>query len=305
MSVDIPRDRWSRPLIKQPDGKDLAYARASSLGKALEDQTALTNWKMRTTLVGASMAPDIVLSAAAHREDKRKLDALVQDCLNVARSHARAEVGTALHKILETIDRGGDPGPYPQAFAADVQAYRRATRGWRYAGLEQFVVCDELAAAGSFDRLRVMPGGRRRIVDLKTGASLDYAALSIAVQLAVYANGETYDPADGARTSLGDVDRQWATVVHLPAGEGRCQVYDVDIAAGLEAAREALRVKELRQAARKWLAPTAVQRLEDAIAEAESPDHLADLWSTRAPEFTQELRDLAAARHALLAAGLA
>ena len=73
----------------------------------------------------------------------------------------------------------------------------------------------------------------------------------------------------------------------------------------LDPAREALRVKELRQAARKWLAPTAVQRLEDAIAEAESPDHLADLWSTRAPEFTQELRDLAAARHALLAAGLA
>jgi hypothetical protein len=301
---EIPRDQWGKPLILQADGKTRAYARASSLGKVLEDETTLTRWKMRTTLIGATLAPDVVLSASAHRQDKAKLDRLVEDCMSAARSHARAEIGTALHKLLETIDQGIDPGPFPEQYAADVEAYKQATTGWTYAGMERFVVCDDLKAAGSFDRLRRMPDGRLRVVDLKTGSSIDYSTLSIAVQLAVYANGEEYDPRDGTRSSLGDVDRDWAIVVHLPAGEGRCTVYDVDINNGLYAAHLAMKVKGMRYPSRKWF-KVAAPDLEALIAEAPSPDHLADLWSTRAPEFTAELQALAAARHALLTQGVA
>ncbi len=306
--AQVKRDRWQRPLIKQADGTEVPYTRASSLGKVLEDQAALTSWKQRMTLVGASLADHIMISVAAHREDvdanKSKLNQLAQQALDAAQAHGRAEIGTALHRLTQTIDEGRDPGPFPAQFVGDVAAYRSATLGWEYAGMEQFVVCDELRVAGSFDRLRRMPDGTLRIVDLKTGSSVDYAGLSFAVQLAIYAHGQVYDPATGQRTPLGDVDLKWGTVVHLPALKAACRIYRVDLEQGWEAAKTAITVKDMRGRAKAWIEPDpdASAPLSDLIAAATTPDHLKWLWKAYQGEFTPELQELAAARHALLAA---
>ena len=310
LRAEIPRDRYGRPMIRQPDGSTIPYTRASSLGKVLEDQAALTSWKQRMTLVGASLADHIMVSVAAHRENldanKTKLNQLAQQALDAAQAHGRAEIGTALHRLTQTLDEGRDPGPYPAQFVGDVGAYLKRTAGWVYAGMEKFVVCDDLQVAGSFDRLRVMPDGSRRIVDLKTGSSVDYSGLSIAVQLAIYAHGHLYDPTTGERTPLTGVDQARADVVHLPVGGARCDVRPVDIAKGWEAAHLAIKAKAMRADARHWIAPAEQPDhagLADLIGAAATPGHLTALWKAFGSDFTPDLLKLAAARHALLAAG--
>ena len=247
------------------------------------------------TLVGATYAQHIMLSVAAHRDDRKKLDQLAQQALDAAQAHGRAEIGTALHKLTQTLDDGTDPGPYPGEYAADIAAYLQATQGWRYAASGTFVVCDELGVAGTFDRLLDLTP--RRISDLKTGSTVAYGGLSIAVQCAVYAHGQTYDPATGERGSLGDVDQETATVVHLPAGEGRCAVYDVDIAAGWEAAKLAVQVRNARTAARTWL---TVRRdtdpIADLIAAAGTPDAVRGVWAAHEADWLPVHTVLARAR---------
>ena len=325
-TVEIPRDRWGRPLVKQPGGGQVAYTRASTLGKALEEQSALAAWKQRMTLIGVTLAPHLAMSAAAHREDasaagKAKLNDLCEQAMQAAQAGARAEIGTALHKLLETVDAGRDPGPFPAEYHADVEAYRIATAGFRWLGAEQFVVCDQLQAAGTFDRTRIVPPKPRsrakptvRVVDIKTGASVDYAWLSIAVQLAVYAHGERYDAGTGERTPLGldpatgevyDVDLRVAEVVWLPAGEGRAQVIEVDIASGWTAAGLATGVRKLRKEAKSWAsaAAPAEPTLEQLVESAPSVEALTALWQSHGAGFTDELTQLATARYALLAQG--
>jgi hypothetical protein len=315
----ISRDRWGRPLIIPPGGgKPVAYTRASTLGKVLEEQSALTAWKQRMTLVGATLAPHIMVSVAAHRDDKAKLNELAEQAMAAAQAGSRAEIGTALHKLTETIDSGGDPGPYPAEFHADIEAYRRATAGWRYLAMETFVVCDELQVAGTFDRLRhfTVSDQPRQIVDLKTGSSVEYSGLSFAVQLAVYAHGSLYNPRTGERTPLG-ANQRTGLIVHLPAGEGRCDIYEVDIWEGWQAATTACEVRDMRKNARKWLRPATPTPTEAPAAEPEAPtpadlaswipqaptvEALTALWGQHSHLFDQALTDLATARHAELTA---
>ena len=46
-----------------------------------------------------------------------------QQALDAAQAHGRAEIGTALHRLTQTLDEGRDPGPYPAQFVGDVGAY--------------------------------------------------------------------------------------------------------------------------------------------------------------------------------------
>jgi hypothetical protein len=299
-AATINRDRWGRPLIIPPGGgKPIAYTRASTLGKVLEEQSALTAWKQRMTLIGASLQPHLMLAVSAARDDKTKMNDLAEQAMAAAQAGARAEVGTAIHKLTEIIDAGRDPGPYPADYKPDIDAYLAATAGWTYQAMETFVVCDELQTAGTFDRLT------DRIVDLKTGRTVEYSGLSFAVQLAVYSHGSLYDPATGQRTPL-EVDQQVGTVVHLPAGEGRCEVYDVDLHEGWLAACLAFDVRETRGKARRFLTPAkpagpppvTAEQLAVWIPQAPTVAALTDLWSQHSGMFTPELETAAAARFA-------
>src|SRR5690606_327328 len=60
----IPRDRFKRPLIVPPDGgTPVAYTRATTLAKTLDDTYNLQQWAERQVLVGAGMRPDLGVSA--------------------------------------------------------------------------------------------------------------------------------------------------------------------------------------------------------------------------------------------------
>lgn len=313
----LQRDRYGRPLIRLPDGSRVVpYTRVTTLAKTLEEQSALTAWKQRMTLVGASLAPHLMLSVAAHREDRDKLNELAGQAMEAAQAGAKAEIGTSLHRICETIDLGGDPGPYPEQYAPDIRAYQAATGGIEWLAVEQFIVLDDMQVAGTTDRIGVYKG-RPVIADIKTG-SIEYGALSIACQLACYANGEAYDVATCARTPLPEhLDDKIGLVIHLPAGQGRCELHEVDLHAGYDAALQSIRVRDMRRGAKGWMRPVPLEEPADAdpqpdaqvlrtwISQAPDAEALASLWTAHPTAFTPELTELAGARHALLVAGLA
>jgi len=274
---DVTRDRWGRPLITPPGGgKPVAYTRVTTLAKTLEDQSALTSWKQRMTLEGASLRPDIVTSAAAHRGDKAQLNKLCEQAMDAAQAGAKATIGTALHKILEKIDLGQDPGPVPEQHHADIRAYRElmVRTKLRIVGCEVFLVLDDLQVAGTTDRILQAEDGTLIIGDLKTG-SIEYGGLSISCQLACYSNGLVYDPATGQRQTLaerfgGKVNEDLGYVIHLPSGEGRAELVEADLAQGWQVAFGSLSARAWRKDSRKWLQSTGLKVDANAVPQVET-----------------------------------
>lgn len=254
--VEVPRDRWQRPLIIPADGGDpVPYVRVSTLAKTLDDLSNLMAWKQRKTAEGLVRRPDLLtrISGAINNGDpdtdwptKRELNKVCREAMDAASASKGASVGTGLHALTEAVDRGEEPQFVPDADRARLDAYRQATAGYTPLASEQFVVCDELAAAGTFDRLWRTPDGRVVVGDLKTGKSDPDYPLAVAMQLAIYAHGDRYDPETGGRSPLHEgLNRTVGLLVHLPASGG-CRVVPLDLERGWRAACLAVQVREVR-----------------------------------------------------------
>lgn len=251
MTVEPERDRWGRPLILQPDGTTVAYTRASTLGKALTDSSGLTKWKLRQVLLGVGRRPDLYARAATADPAGRNggLDEVAEQALAAAESSRGANLGTAIHSATELVDRGEPLSRVPDVVREHVAAYLDLIKPLGIEGIEEFVVNDPLQAAGTFDRLYRLPDGAVVIGDLKTGRadSPKYAAGEWAVQLAVYAGGQRYDPDDGSRSRLHpDLDPSRGLIVHLPADGTRPGLFTLNLDWGRAAADLAVRVRKFR-----------------------------------------------------------
>ena len=152
--------------------------------------------------------------------------------------------------------------------------------------------------AGTFDRL-VRHRGRLTIADVKTG-SIEWGMGRIAMQLAVYAHGQHYDPLTHQRTTLGGVDLETALVIHLPAGQGVCELVPVDIAKGWAAIPLAQQIRAWRQA--KWPTTPLDTSLAIRITQAATLDDLLHLWEANVEQWSDELTALAKTRRALIEA---
>lgn len=240
----IERDGYGRPLIVPPGGgKPKAYTRATTFAGTMEDTYNLGLWQQRMTAVGLSERADLLLAVSAHRDDKKRLDEIVEQAKEAAQAHAAATTGTALHALAEQLDRGQVVPTVPEAYLDDLAAYARTTQGMTHLHIERLLVLDDLKVAGTPDRVVEYKGGRY-IADIKTG-SITYGMGKIAVQLALYSRGHLYDPETGQREPLG-VDQRNALVIHLPAGTGTCSLHWVNIAAGWEAVQHAAWVRSWR-----------------------------------------------------------
>ena len=234
--VDVPRDRWSRPLITPPDGgKPVPYTRVSTLAKALDDKTSLMDWKCRQVAIGLGKRADLVAKAGAvPADDKRTLNEVVKDAMTAAESERAANLGTALHALSEQVDAGVDIDALPEWARDDLRAYRAALAGLEVIAAEMFVVTDEVQAAGTFDRLLRLPDGRIVVADLKTGQSDPSYPHGVTQQIATYSRGHLYDPEKGRvghLPSLG-VDQSVGLLIHMPAGSGTCTLYTLDLEMG-------------------------------------------------------------------------
>ena len=242
----INRDRWGRPLVIPPGGGNpIPYTRATTVAGTLDDTHALTRWKQRQTAIGLADRPDLALAVTAHRDDKRQLDDVCEQAMEASQSSAKATTGTALHTLTEHVDRGDELPTIPDGVAADLNAYQQATVGLEVISIEQFVVLDDLKIAGTADRI-VRWGGMNFIADLKTG-QISYGIQKIAAQLAIYSRGDAYNIDTGDRNPLPDVHPTAGIVIHLPAGEARCELHWIDLRRGWEAVQLALQVRAWRK----------------------------------------------------------
>ncbi|MER6314639.1 hypothetical protein ABT237_12830 [Streptomyces sp. NPDC001581] len=264
-------------------GTPKPLTRTTTYIDCIEDKSALTAWKSRMTLVGASRDPALVARTKElnpeSREGKAALDELAERAVSLAGANRKREYGTHLHTLSEAVDRGEPlPAGTSDRDLADMAAYKMAMVGFDTVAIERFVVVDELGVGGTFDRLLHYsgpgPDGRHfeglLIGDLKTG-SVQYGGLKMASQLAVYAHGERYDhtrfPVDGrdkkalaawrktpvsadeaatAYAEAGEVSRDWGVIIHLPAGEAQCTLYWANLRIGWEAALLARDIRRMR-----------------------------------------------------------
>lgn len=245
-AAEIRRDRWGRPLIHPREGgTPIPYTRTSSLSSALTDQSALKSWYARNVARGLAARPDL-LSAVAVAKDDAEVGRLAEQAADVAGGTAAATTGTTLHRVTELADLSEPLPPLPPQVAADLDAYQQATAALTVLDCERFVVCDELQAAGSLDRLVRLPDGRVVVADLKTGKAPQRYALGAAVQVATYAHSARYDPGTGERSPIHpDLDLTVGLLIALPQGSATCGLYLLDLAAGYAAAKHATTVRRI------------------------------------------------------------
>ncbi|MFD6636785.1 hypothetical protein ACFWDN_13320 [Micromonospora chalcea] len=292
-----PRDRWKRPLIHVP-GKDklVAYTRCTTFIDVIEDKSALSKWGKRMVLRGATMAPQIVREAVGldHTDPagKKALDQKAEALVNIAGANDKREKGSDHHLLSEFVDRGEPlpevlqrpgrpPTPVTEQDRKDMAAYMMATLDLEVVHAERLVVVDEMQVAGTPDRVSFYDGPGpgavvkaadkakfppgyfpdhitgNLITDLKTG-SVEYGALKMAMQLAMYSRGQFYDWRTQTRTPLPDVNQQWGLIINLPPGSGMCEVYWIDLTTGWKGVQVAKIVRELRKD-KKVMFPVNVQ----------------------------------------------
>ncbi|AGM12054.1 exonuclease [Streptomyces phage Goby] len=294
----VPRDGHGKPLvIPEEGGKPKALVRTTTFIDCIEDKSSLVDWGKRMVLVGAQKRPSL-LDAVAELDpndnaDKKKLNALAERALDISGANDKREKGTHLHDLSEYVDRGEQiPSHASEQDLEDMMAYMMATAPLTVHSVEQFVVCSQLGVGGTFDRTYgyegLDPDGKlvsgRFIGDLKTG-SVEYGGLKMAMQLAIYSRAKKYDhtmfPAPDrakdekawnkwkktevsaeeiaqAYTVPEPVNQDWGIIVHLPSGEGVCNLYWVDLNVGWKAAQLALTIREMRSLSRKAMRPFVV-----------------------------------------------
>lgn len=258
----IPRHgRDGRPKVfpesefgqKAPKGE--WYTRTTTFIDCLDDKSQIADWKLRLLMEGIHRRPNFMEEYLAIEDPlnagKGQVNKLAQRALQVAGIEDKADVGSAIHKVSEDLDAGKPIGWVPPEFEKDIAAYVQAVTeaGLKIVGIENFAVLDEYKVAGTFDRL-VWHEGKLKIADIKTGR-IDFGLGKIAMQLAAYSRMKAYDPVSykrsliNVRGVLPDPDE--GLIIHLPAGEGKCDIVPVDIAKGWEGLGLAYEVRSWRQ----------------------------------------------------------
>lgn len=227
------------------------------------------------------------------KEDKDMLNRLAESAQTVAGASVKAEKGTHLHGLSELVDEGKElPSGISFGDVIDMDAYKRRTVQFKIRHMERLVVNTQYKVAGTPDRVSTFDGSslldllesgalvsehltvkdgvvylvapdgsligpdELLITDLKTG-SVEYGGLKMAMQLAIYAHSELYDheaeTPEASLSPLGNINLKWGVIMHLPAGEGECELYWADLALGWEAVDVASQVRDLRRRGRKAL----------------------------------------------------
>lgn len=248
------RDHWGRYELPHPEsGREVKWTRATTWAGSIEDQYNLTKWKQRATAVGVGMRKDLYALASSLKleEDKKALDELCEKAMDAAQADSRSNLGTALHKMTERVDRG-EKFQVPEAYRLDIARYNVLKGQYgiqtRPDYIERIVVLPDLVVAGTPDRI-VRMNGEIYIADLKTGEKLDYGWGKICIQLALYAHGAFLWNADtGKYEDMPPVNQEKGIVLHLPVGEPeRADCYFVDLVAGWEDAQLCGQVRASRR----------------------------------------------------------
>jgi hypothetical protein len=252
------------PYVVNPESdKRERYSRSSKAGNILDDESNLTDWKLRTVVVGAAVRPELMARASVldpdlHKKDLREIAEL---CLVAGRGERRAVTGSAIHAMFDHIDRGTKWIPPPQ-FEELCLAYQRMLSDWGLIPMDIEVQCvnDEFRLAGTLDRRyrtvstlvapdgSIIPIGSMIVADIKTGAELEYASGSYACQLTAYVDSMRYNVQTDERHEWEPESvKDWALIIHADSMGTRVDVYWCDLNAGRIGLRLADEVKQWRR----------------------------------------------------------
>jgi len=262
--TDFRRDRWGRLLIVPADGgKAIPYQRSSSAVNPVEDHWNLEMWARGNIVYGTAHDQSLIARVLAvggnpgtwTREQKQVIRQIHEDAQQVAQAHKAANIGTAIHSLTEALDRGEPVAS--GLYQADLDAYRTTLDAAGFTCHPEWVecrmVCDELEMAGTADRIVTDTDSRHFIADLKTSASVDYGGLGWAGQLAAYAHGHLYDVTTDQRLPTPYIGQTTGIIIHLPAGQGICTLYEIDLVAGYRAAQLANEIRSVRKESKRWI----------------------------------------------------
>lgn len=252
------------PLVSDPTDptKTLRYSRPSSYAKVLDDEMALTEWRIWKGMTGVARSAALQMQVNACKdEDRVTKKELREKALDKGDGAERADQGTGLHAMTaraeDPADVDFDP---PEQYQADLTAYMEmlTTYGLVSEMVEVPLVNDGYRAAGTADRLwrttmpLVAPDGSLITIgdllvgDLKTG-KLDFALPGFCVQTALYATGVLYDVINERRLPTPPINSSWTLLAHLPVGKGVCTLHWCPIRTGLAGAELAAQIKEWRK----------------------------------------------------------
>ncbi len=279
-------DEESYYHVKNPDGKVVRHTRASNYTGLLDDGYALSRYDDRQLAHGLAKRRDLVALAAAHHptDDKNVYhQTIIPQARAAAETDAKANIGTALHRNTEEVDRGTPLVALDPEWRTHLQAYARKMAAIPFEvverHIEQVVILDGHKIAGTTDRVLAatrdtivtFPNGRRVeigagelvIGDIKTGHwGLEYNQIKWPMQCAIYAHHTATwhpdtdrpdEPEHGQRGPVIGTRADVALVIHLKAGdpEAACDLHWLDLEAGYDMFLTAVEIRGHRAAAKK------------------------------------------------------
>lgn len=225
-------ERYGHYILPNVEGKPCTstYPRATTVAKALDDQTNLERWKIRRIIRALAQYPQLVkslenvdfsvLESDGHALDSR-LDRVISRALDAVDEGA-APFGTAVHNWCWAVEIGfctidGVPEVLRDHVAAYMRALARENITTAPDMFERIVYNPETESAGTLDRIYRLPDGTLVIGDIKTSSNISWSWLSIGAQLAQYSNAPMMLSLDGTRwEEMPEVSKEIGIVAHVP-----------------------------------------------------------------------------------------
>lgn len=264
--------------IRQTD----TLTRATSHAKVLDDTGNLTDWQLRSTVLGLARNPELldglILDGAEHISEldwssKRALSSVAWQAARRSGAHDGSEFGTMVHGYLQAVLEGvltldEVPSMIRPYLVVLFAAMRRNKLNFVASMVERTVFIPATGMVGTFDFLVIDDDGTLMIGDLKTSSSIDLSWLAIAVQLAQYAtaslmltwNGSGWEP-------MPPVSQVIAKVAAVPkdAAVPSCRIYSVDLRLGKRLMDTATWVRHIHEAAARSASNPQLQRDGDDL----------------------------------------
>lgn len=266
---EIKRDSFGRyrlPTPGDPKATVKSWTRVTTFAKVLDDTNNLQKWMGRMIVKGLADDDTLIVEAQdTSIDDFNKLNRIADKAKDNAGANDAASNGTAIHTLTERIDRGENPR-IPAKWKKHLEGYKRLKEmsGLEFPPeyIERVVVVPELQVAGTFDRVCIvkqdmtvevggklikLKKGEAVVGDVKSNKRLDYAQLSIAVQLATYSRAKSvWNLRKEEWEDLPPLNQKVGFIFHLPSDTGDARLYAIDLERGWEAALVCKKVRELR-----------------------------------------------------------
>ncbi|SHT84203.1 Uncharacterised protein [Mycobacteroides abscessus subsp. bolletii] len=274
------------------------FIRATSHAKTLDDTTSLTDWRLRGTVLGLARNPELLdsldVDGAEHISElnfgnKLALSGIANKAMRRVGGDDGSDFGDKVHGYLQVVLEGvitfeQVPQEIQPYLAVLFAAMRHHGLSFVQGMVERTVFIPSTGLVGTFDFLVQGANGELLIGDLKTSSSIDFSWLSIAIQLAQYANAQLILSWNGSHwEAMPPVSKVYAVVASVPKDEPSpmCRIYVVDMVLGTEMMDTATRVRNIHEAALRATSNAALLQDGDELIAWAAGDPVS-LPSTRA-----------------------